>query len=49
MPDEEKIRDILKKYLPIADGEFLTLKACLYTNTSDEDFIIDHLPAIMEM
>ena len=42
--DEEILRNILKKYMPEAAGSTLTLKSCLYTNSEDEDFIIDHLP-----
>ncbi len=42
--DEEILRNILKKYMPDAAGNTLTLKSCLYTNSEDEDFIIDHLP-----
>lgn len=41
---EEDIRYVLKKYLPEADHTILSLKSCLYTNTVDEHFIIDHLP-----
>jgi len=41
---EEDIRYALKKYLPLADHDILSLKSCLYTNTKDENFIIDHLP-----
>ncbi len=41
---EEDIRYALKKYLPLADNDILSLKSCLYTNTKDENFIIDHLP-----
>jgi sarcosine oxidase len=42
--DEEILRNMLKKYMPGAAGNTLTLKSCLYTNSEDEDFIIDHLP-----
>ena len=42
--DEEILRNILKKYMPDAAGNTLTLKSCLYTNSEDENFIIDHLP-----
>ena len=42
--DEEVLKNMLKKYMPDAAGSTLTLKSCLYTNSEDEDFIIDHLP-----
>jgi sarcosine oxidase len=42
--DEEILSNILKKYMPDAAGNALTLKSCLYNNSEDEDFIIDHLP-----
>jgi sarcosine oxidase len=42
--DEELLNNILKKYMPDASGSTLTLKSCLYTNSEDENFIIDHLP-----
>jgi sarcosine oxidase len=38
------IRDCLRKHLPDADGEPMTLKGCIYTVTPDEHFIIDRLP-----
>lgn len=41
---EDDIRNMLKKYMPEADHSILSLKSCLYTNTKDEDFIIDYLP-----
>lgn len=40
----ENIRYVLEKYMPGALGEILSLKSCLYTNSADEHFIIDHLP-----
>ena len=42
--DEEILKNMLKKYMPDAAGNTLTLKSCLYTNSEDENFIIDHLP-----
>jgi sarcosine oxidase len=42
--DEEILRNVLKKYIPDAAGNTLTLKSCLYTNSEDENFIIDHMP-----
>jgi sarcosine oxidase len=38
------IRECLKRYIPDAAGEALTLKGCVYSVTPDEDFIIDAVP-----
>jgi sarcosine oxidase len=38
------IRDCLRKYIPDAAGEPLTLKGCMYTVTPDEHFVVDLLP-----
>ena len=38
------IRDCLKRYLPDAAGDPLTLKGCMYTVTPDEHFVVDTLP-----
>ena len=40
----KRIIDGLRKYFPALDGEIVASKTCLYTNTPDENFIIDHLP-----
>ena len=42
--DEREIRDILQRYLPDADGPFLSLRTCLYTNSPDHHFILDRHP-----
>ncbi len=42
--DERTFRQGLEKYLPSANGDILAIKTCLYTNTPDENFIIDHHP-----
>jgi sarcosine oxidase len=38
------IRECLRRILPDAAGEPLTVKGCMYTVTPDEHFIIDRLP-----
>jgi sarcosine oxidase len=40
----ELIRACLRRYLPDAAGDALTLKGCMYTVTPDEHFIVDRLP-----
>src|SRR5262249_9132765 len=42
--DEATIRSAIADYLPAANGPMLAAKTCLYTMTSDGDFILDHLP-----
>jgi sarcosine oxidase len=41
--DENTIRSALEKYLPGANGPLRRAKTCLYTMTSDGDFIIDKI------
>jgi sarcosine oxidase len=40
------IREALRRYLPEAAGDPLTLKGCVYTVSPDEDFIIDAVPGV---
>lgn len=42
--EEELLVNAIKRILPQGYGSTHTLKTCLYTNTPDEDFIIDYLP-----
>lgn len=42
--DEAALREGLGRYFPEADGPVLSMKACMFTNTPDEHFIIDALP-----
>jgi sarcosine oxidase len=41
--DEETIRDLVRRFFPAGDGELREAAVCLYTNTSDEHFVIDRL------
>ena len=47
--DEAVLREGLRRYFPEADGDCLALRACLFTNTPDEHFIIDTLPDFAEV
>jgi sarcosine oxidase len=38
------IRDVLKRFIPDANGAWIKSSVCLYTNTPDYDFIIDTHP-----
>jgi sarcosine oxidase len=42
--DEEILRSFTARYFPRAAGPTMGLRSCLFTNTPDEHFIIDHLP-----
>jgi sarcosine oxidase len=44
--DEETFRPCLRKYIPRADGPVLSMRTCLYTNSPDSHFIIDHHPKL---
>jgi sarcosine oxidase len=44
-PEEHAgIADLLRRFTPAAKGERLSTQVCLYTNTPDRHFIVDHLP-----
>ena len=43
--DEAVLRSAVEKYFPKANGTTMTLKTCMFTNTPDEHFIVDLLPA----
>lgn len=45
LADEAVLRAFTSAYLPAADGPTLALRTCIFTNTPDEHFIIDTLPA----
>lgn len=42
--DEAVLREFAEKYFPDGAGATSSLKACMFTNTPDEHFIIDRLP-----
>lgn len=42
--DENVLIEFLNKFIPNAYEHTLTMKTCLYTNTPDENFILDFLP-----
>jgi sarcosine oxidase len=43
--DEALLRNFAEKYFPQGTGPTMALRACLFTNTPDEHFILDHHPA----
>jgi sarcosine oxidase len=42
--DEAAIRNAIADYLPAANGPLVSAKTCLYTMSSDGDFIVDRMP-----
>jgi len=42
--DVSGVRHLLKRYLPSANGELKNHDVCMYTNTPDENFLIDFHP-----
>jgi sarcosine oxidase len=42
--DEDILRQAVNRYFPLAAGKLLDRKACMYTNTPDEHFMIGTLP-----
>jgi len=47
-PDDEEekaMRDLLRRFVPAANGRLRSAVVCLYTNTRDEHFILDYHPA----
>ncbi len=43
--DENDIRPFLRRFMPMADGPIADLRICMYENSPDSHFIIDHHPA----
>jgi sarcosine oxidase len=42
--DEAVLREGVRRYFPEANGPTLAMKACMFTNSPDEHFIIDRHP-----
>jgi sarcosine oxidase len=47
--DEELLRAFARRYFPDGAGPTIMLKACLFTNSPDRHFILDHHPAHPEV
>jgi sarcosine oxidase len=43
--DEAALRRGVERYFPEANGALMGLRACLFTNTPDEHFVVDRLPS----
>ncbi|UHQ98260.1 N-methyl-L-tryptophan oxidase (plasmid) [Natrinema zhouii] len=44
LADEQTLRNFAERYLPTGAGSTLALRTCMYTNSPDENFIIDTHP-----
>jgi sarcosine oxidase len=42
--DEGRVRGLLERFIPAANGRLLDARVCLYTNTPDEHFLVDRHP-----
>ncbi|SDA24042.1 sarcosine oxidase [Methylobacterium sp. UNC378MF] len=42
--DERLLRDFAERYFPAGSGPTMALRDCMFTNTPDEHFILDHHP-----
>ena len=42
--DERLLREFAKRYFPRGSGPTMALRACMFTNTADEHFVIDRHP-----
>ncbi len=42
--ESDTLRAMLERYLPVGGGAPVEAKTCMYTNTPDEDFVIDRHP-----
>ena len=47
--DEALLRAFARRYFPEGEGPTLMLKACMFTNTPDRHFILDHHPSHPEV
>lgn len=47
--DEAVLREAIRNYFPDANGPALAMKTCLFTNSPDEHFILDHHPDYSEV
>jgi sarcosine oxidase len=49
LADEAVLRDCVARHFPAASGPTMALRACLFTNTRDEHFIVDRLPGLPQV
>ena len=42
--ETEELREMLGRYIPQANGDIIEASVCMYSNTADAHFVIDHHP-----
>ena len=47
--DEALLRQFGDRYFPLGSGPTMALRTCMFTNTPDEHFIIDHHPGLKQV
>jgi sarcosine oxidase len=47
--DEETLRAFARRYFPDGSGPARMAKVCMFTNTTDEHFIVDRLPGVPQV
>ena len=47
--DEAVLRPCVSRYFPQANGPTMAMRACFFTNTPDEHFVIDTLPDLPQV
>jgi sarcosine oxidase len=47
--DEKVLRSAVARYFPSANGNVMTMKTCMFTNSPDEHFIIGPLPGVPQV
>ena len=47
--DEALLRQFGERYFPLGSGSTMALRTCMFTNTLDEHFIIDHHPGLTQV
>lgn len=47
--DEEILRSAAARYFPLANGNVMSMKTCMFTNSPDEHFIIGALPGVPQV
>jgi sarcosine oxidase len=47
--DEAVLREAIRRYFPDADGPTMAMQTCLFTNTPDENFVLDVHPTFPQV
>ncbi len=47
--DEQLLRQFAERYFPDGNGPTMALRTCMFTNTPDEHFVVDHHPEFRQV